>query len=235
MTADGSKAWGQESLAAGFPRVLVVLAHPDERSLNGAVAAAVVAGVERAGGEPLLHDLYRDGFDPRLSADEVAQQTRGAEEAARAPVRFADALTARYARDLVRAHAIVVVHPVWFFHVPAILKGWVDRVVREGVAFEVRPDGHVHGLLRAGSALVVTTANTSQAGEAAAFGAPLDTFWRDIVFGPAGVGEVERLALAPVRASEAATRATWLAEAEARAAGLTRAASAAARLGGDLD
>ena len=207
-------AAGSGAARTGRPVVLVVLAHPDQHSLNGAVAAAVVAELQRAGAEALLHDLYRDGFDPRLVTSELG----------RAPVQFADELTARYAHDLVRADAFVIVHPVWFFHVPAILKGWVDRVVREGFAFELSAEGSVRGLLRARSALVITSANTSPATEASAFGAPLDTFWRTVVFGPAGVREVERLALTPVRGSDEAVRAAWLSEA----------ASAAARLVGSL-
>lgn len=204
--------------------MLVVLAHPDPKSLNSAVAGAVVAAVRRAGGVPELHDLYRDGFDPRLAVSELPRlraphvvhgtDTGGLTSRAH----FADELTARYADGLLGADVVVIVHPVWFFHVPAILKGWVDRVVREDVAFKLGAGGEVTGLLRARSALIVTTANTSPGTEAAAFGAPLDTFWRTVVFGPAGVVDVERLALGPVRTSEAATRASWLAEAASAAA-----------------
>jgi putative NADPH-quinone reductase len=202
--------------------VLVVLAHPDPESLNEAIAAAAVTAVREAGGNPVLHHLYRDGFDPRLPASEVPMPHTGvprpAEELTRSgparerrSVRFADEVAARYAGDLTAADVIVVVHPVWFFHLPAVLKGWVDRVVREDVAFEVGPAGEIIGLLHARSALIVTTANSSPATEAALLGGPLDDYWRTVVFGPAGVREVERLTLSPVRTSEAGTRAAWLA------------------------
>jgi putative NADPH-quinone reductase len=198
--------------------VLIVLAHPDAESLNEALAAAAVAAAREAGGQPVVHHLYRDGFDPRLPASELpaprpagpTARPEGGET--RRPVRFADAVAERYASDLQAADVIVVVHPVWFFHLPAVLKGWVDRVVREDVAFEMGPAGEVTALLRARSALIITTANSSPATEAALLGAPLDTYWRTIVFGPAGVRRVERLTLSPVRTSEAGTRAAWLAE-----------------------
>lgn len=215
----GERAGGREAVnrASNSQRVLVVLAHPDPQSLNGALAAAVMAAAERAGGDVVVHDLYRDGFDPRLATSEFPRAqdaTTPQDAAARATsVHFADDLAARYATDLVHADVVVIVHPVWFFHVPAVLKGWVDRVVREDVAFELDPAGEVRGLLTARSALVITTANTSPATEAAVFGAPIDTFWRTIVFGPAGVDSVERLALSPVRTSHAATRSAWLAHA----------------------
>lgn len=198
--------------------MLVVAAHPDADSFNHGVARAVVEAAGRAGGASVVHDLYRDGFDPRLTAAELPRSAahlaahRAVHAGQSSGPRFADALTERYAGELLAADVVVVVHPVWFFHVPAVLKGWVDRVVREDVAFALDASGTVTGLLRARSALIVTTANTAPATERSVFGAPLDMFWRTVVFGPAGVGAVERLALSPVRGSSPATRADWLAE-----------------------
>lgn len=183
----------------------VILAHPRPGSLNHALARAAVRGLQRAGFEIAFHDLYAEGFDPRLRAEEVASTA------------FADALAARHARELVAAERIVVVHPVWFFHVPAMAKGWVDRVVREGVAFEMTPRGVV-GRLRASRALVVTTGNASGGVPGAAPGDPLTAFWRACVFEPAGVGATERLAFGPVRGSAEATRRGWLERVTAAAA-----------------
>ena len=98
------------------------------------------------------------------------------------------------------------------FGPPAALRGWVERVVREGVAFDVGPGGAVTGLLRARAALVVTTGNAGARTEEA-LGDPVTRFWRDVVFGPAGVGETRRLAFAPVLGSSAEARAGWLEEA----------------------
>lgn len=188
-----------------------------------------MSAAETAGGAVVLHDLYGDGFDPRLPVSELPTAGRGVgagdpltTKSSVGGVQFADTLAAAYAADLVKADVIVVVHPVWFFNVPAVLKGWVDRVVREDVAFAVAQDGAVTGLLAARSALIVTTANTSTATEAAAFGAPLETFWRSVVFGPAGVRAVERLALTPVRTSQEATRSQWLAAVAAATTRLVR-------------
>lgn len=178
----------------------MVLCHPSADSLGAALARAVVDGAGGAGAAVTVHDLYRDGFDPRLQANEVGGGS------------FADPLAERYARDLLAADAVAVVHPVWFFGPPAALRGWVERVVREGVAFDVGPGGAVTGLLRARAALVVTTGNAGARTEEA-LGDPVTRFWRDVVFGPAGVGETRRLAFAPVRGSSAEARAAWLEEA----------------------
>ncbi len=190
-----------------------MLCHPAEGSLGAALAGAVVAGARGSGARVTVQDLYRDGFDPRLSTSEL----EGAS--------FADGLAARYARELVAADAVAVVHPVWFFGPPALLKGWVERVVREGVAFDVGEDGAVVGRLRARQALVVTTGNAGRATEEA-LGDPVTRFWRDVVFTPAGVPETRRLAFAPVRASAAEERSAWLAEARREAATLVGAVRA---------
>ena len=183
----------------------VILAHPRAGSLNHALAASAAEGLRAAGFEVYWHDLYAEGFDPLLKAAEVGTTA------------FADALVARHAREILEADRIVVVHPSWFFQVPAMLKGWVDRVLRENVVFTMTEAG-VEGRLRAELALVVTTANASHRYEVDALGDPLTTFWRACVFEPAGVGQVERRVVGPVRGSSADERAGWLREVAERAA-----------------
>jgi len=184
----------------------VILAHPRPGSLNHALADAAARGLRAGGFEVALHDLYAEGFDPRLRPEEVETTA------------FADALAGRHARELLIASRIVVVHPVWFFHVPAIAKGWVERVVREGVAFAMTADGIV-GRLRAEGALIVTTANAARAYEVEVLNDPVTTFWRECVFAPAGVPVSERLAFGPVRGSSAETRRGWLQRVEKAVAG----------------
>jgi NAD(P)H dehydrogenase (quinone) len=99
---------------------------------------------------------------------------------------------------------------------PAILKGWVDRVFRPGVAYDypagVGPEGVPVGLLRARAALVFNTSNTPRDRELAAFGDPLERVWRDCVFALCGVTRFERRMFGPLSASTAESRQEWLAE-----------------------
>ncbi|MBX3142841.1 MAG: NAD(P)H-dependent oxidoreductase [Trueperaceae bacterium] len=195
-------------MAESSPRVLVVVAHPHDASLTRGLAMAAVVAASDAGARVWVHDLYADGFDPMLKTYEIGTGY------------FDDPLAERYVAELIETDGIVVVHPVWFFHAPAVLKGWVERIVREGVAFGVSPEGAITGLLRARRALVVTTANSSTEVERSVFGDPLVTFWRKIVFGPAGVPEVERVAFTPVRGSDEDVRTAWLAEVRTKVARL---------------
>ena len=108
---------------------LVVFCHPVEDSLGAAVRDRAVEGLRAGGHDVDLLDLYADGFEPRVDADEWT----GARPAAQDPM-----LQPHLAR-LRAADAVVFVYPTWFGGPPAMLKGWLDRVWVEGVAFTRRP------------------------------------------------------------------------------------------------
>jgi NAD(P)H dehydrogenase (quinone) len=107
-------------------RVLVVYCHPCPESFTAAVRDTVLATLAAAGHDVDLVDLYADGFDPTMGADE----RRTYHEVPRNldPVRA-------YAGRLERAEALIFVYPTWWFGLPAMLKGWIDRVWLQGFAF----------------------------------------------------------------------------------------------------
>ncbi|HEY6098421.1 MAG TPA: NAD(P)H-dependent oxidoreductase [Anaeromyxobacter sp.] len=185
--------------------VLVVVAHPDPTSFNHALAGAAVRAARAQGHEVVLRDLHAEGFDPVLPRGEFPRE---------APL---EAGLRRHCDELAAADGIVVVHPNWWGQPPAILKGWIDRVVRPGVAYEFRDgdggEGVPVGLLRARTAVVLNTANTPAAREREAFGDPLDAIWRRCVFGLCGVDDVRRRTYTVVVTSTPAERAAWLADA----------------------
>jgi NAD(P)H dehydrogenase (quinone) len=114
-------------------RVLVLFAHPVETSFVAAVHRAVVDALREAGHDVDDCDLYAEGFDPVLSRQERTDyhdldlNRRNVE---------------RYVERLIAAEALVLVHPIWNFGYPAILKGFFDRVFLPGVSFDLR-DGKV--------------------------------------------------------------------------------------------
>jgi putative NADPH-quinone reductase len=107
-------------------RVLYLYAHPLEESFHHAVREEARAGLREAGHAVDLCDLYAEGFDPVLSAAE----RRGYHglPANRAPVES-------YIRRVEQAEALVLSYPTWSFGLPAILKGFFDRVFIPGVSF----------------------------------------------------------------------------------------------------
>src|ERR1039457_4776444 len=164
--------------------ILVILAHPRPASFNHAIADAVCSAVTRKGHRAVLHDLYAERFDPCLPADEIPEH---------GPV---PAAVREHCADLQSADGIVIVHPNWWGQPPAILKGWIDRVIRPGVAYRFQEgdggEGVPIGLLKARAALVFHTSNTPDERELAVFGDPLEALWRRCVFGLCGVTTFHR-------------------------------------------
>jgi NAD(P)H dehydrogenase (quinone) len=191
-------------------RLSLILAHPAPGSFNHAIADTVVAEARRNGHEVCFHDLYAERFDPSLPADEAE------ETAALAPE------VARHCREIAAADGIVIVHPNWWGQPPAILKGWVDRVMRPGVAYDFLEgdggDGIPVGLLKARVALVFNTSNTAAAREQEVFGDPLEAIWKRCVFGLCGVKTVHRETFSVVVTSSREQRAEWLRRAERQVA-----------------
>jgi NAD(P)H dehydrogenase (quinone) len=107
-------------------RVLIVLAHPLQTSFAASVAAAARDALTARGHQVDLFDLYREGFDPLLTP---AERTGYFDDP------YDTAAVAGEVARLQAADALVLVFPQWWFNVPAILKGWFDRVLAPGVAF----------------------------------------------------------------------------------------------------
>ncbi len=119
-------------------RVLVIYAHPVETSFNAAVHARAVAALREAGHTVDDCDLYAEGFDPVLSRSERIDYHDTAVN--RRPVQG-------HVDRLLAAEALVLVFPVWCFGLPAMLKGWFDRVLMPGVAFDISDPANVRPAL----------------------------------------------------------------------------------------
>ncbi len=182
--------------------ILIVLAHPKPGSFNHAIADTARQTLEAAGHRVTLRDLHAEGFDPLLTPEELV---RG--HVPTAEVR-------EHADLVLNADAIIVVHPNWWAQAPAILKGWLDRVLRAGEAYRFgtndKGEGVIIGQLKARAALVFTTSNTPKAAELALYGDPLDNFWKACVWGFCGVPKVERRNFESVIVSTPEQRAGWL-------------------------
>jgi NAD(P)H dehydrogenase (quinone) len=185
--------------------ISVILAHPTPGSFNHAIAETAAEQLWLNRHSVRLHDLYREGFEPLLAAGEAVAQPA----APLPPQVYA------HRAEIAAADGIVIVHPNWWGMPPAILKGWVDRVLRAGVAYRFLEgdggEGVPEGLLRARSALVFNTANTPAAREISAFGDPLETIWKNCIFGLCGVDDVRRVTFSVVVTSTQEEREAWLA------------------------
>lgn len=182
--------------------ILLILAHPDPSSLNHAIADAVRQVLEQQGSTVWFHDLYREHFDPILSAPEIPRNAS------------LDSVITCHCTELAKADGIIIIHPNWWGMPPAILTGWIDRVIRPGLAYQFKGDdtgeGVPEGLLNAETALVINTSNTREERENEVFGDPLERIWRDCIFGLCGIEHVHREILRIVVTSTAEERSTWI-------------------------
>lgn len=112
-------------------KVYLVYCHPSETSITAAARDRALAGLQAAGHDVRVNDLYAEGFVPELSAWERTNHL--------APPDTKPEI-APYAANLRWCEALVMVYPTWWAGQPAMLKGWIDRVWVSGVAYEL-PEG----------------------------------------------------------------------------------------------
>ncbi len=185
-------------------KISVILAHPDPNSFNRAIARTAVEQLETNGHSARFHDLYGEKFEALLPEEEIRQD-------ATLPLEIR-----RHCQEIAEAEGIIIIHPNWWGQPPAILKGWIDRVIRPGTAYEFLEgdsgEGIPKGLLCAKTALVFNTSNTPQEREKAVFGDPLETIWKNCVFGLCGIPSFYRRTFSVIITSTAAQRRVWLDE-----------------------
>ncbi|HZD59161.1 MAG TPA: NAD(P)H-dependent oxidoreductase [Anaerolineae bacterium] len=183
-------------------KVLVILAHPGTRSFNHAIADTAVQALKENGHEAMFHDLYQEQFDPVLPYEEVP---RGAE---------LDPVTKQHVEELKSADGIIIIHPSWWGQPPAILKGWIDRTFRPGIAYEFKEGTKGFtaptGLLKAENALVINTTNTPVEVILQVFGDTLGDIWDKSVLSFCGVKHFNRKVYDQMVISTPEQRKVWL-------------------------
>lgn len=115
---------------------LIVYAHPNPKSFNRAVRDKIEHLLEQGNRSYAVRDLYSLRFDPVLSANDFFSFSQGT-------------LPQDIKQEQVfvrQAQALIFIHPVWWYAMPALLKGYIDRVFSHGFAFRMQ-DGGVQGLL----------------------------------------------------------------------------------------
>jgi putative NADPH-quinone reductase len=187
-------------------RALVLFAHPCPESFSAALHREVVDTLEGRGWQVDDCDLNAEGFSPVLTVDE----RRGYHDTAAniGPVR-------EYVERLRAAEALVMVFPVWNFGYPAILKGFLDRVLTPGFAFRHVTHDRWDQLLSGRTVDLMTTMDTPPLWYRWVIGRPGHNQMRKSVLGFCGVKPVKVSQFGPVKHSAPAKREKWLGKARA--------------------
>jgi len=127
-------------------KYLIVYAHPHPNSFNRALLGAVERRLEETGDRYDVRDLYALGFDPVLAREELVP---GGAKSVPGDVE-------RERKYIAEADALIFIYPVWWFAMPAIMKGYIDRVFSEGFAFAIE-GGRFRGLLGGRKVFIINT------------------------------------------------------------------------------
>ena len=133
-------------------KILVVYCHPKRDSFNFALKETVVRKLESSGHEVRVADLYAEGFQPAMTVEDFAQFDREP---------MPDEILSEQQR-VEWSDGIIFIFPLWWWSLPAMLKGWIDRVMCYGWAWEDPMDPH-SGPLTERKILVLMTAGASRA------------------------------------------------------------------------
>lgn len=184
--------------------ILIILAHPSKKSFNTAIAQRAKKTLQELGHKVIFHDLYKEEFDPVLPEHEISKDGNY------------DSVIKKHCSELLSADGIIIVHPNWWGMPPAILKGWIDRVLRPGVAYEFAEgdsgEGVPVGLLTIQTALVFNTSDTSKEREDNIFLDPLETLWKNCIFYLCGIKIFYRKMFRVMVTSTKEERENWLNE-----------------------
>lgn len=139
--------------------ILAVYAHPNPASFNHAILETVVKVFLAKGHACTVRDLYGIRFDPILGPADFEAIQKGS---ARPDV-------ADEQQFIKEAELLVLIHPIWWFSMPAILKGWIDRVLSFGFAYTVTDQGPAPLLRGKKAAIFNTTGGTEEVYEQGGF------------------------------------------------------------------
>jgi NAD(P)H dehydrogenase (quinone) len=186
--------------------ILIILSHPDNNSFNHAIADICKRRLTENGHSVIFHDLYQERFNPVIENSEIPKNGQ------------IDITVKKHCEDLIISDGIIIIHPNWWGQPPAILKGWIDRVLRLGIAYEFEEGDNGEaipiGLLNAQIGLVFNTSNTSREREEEIFKDPLELIWKNCIFDFCGIKVFDRRMFRIVVTSDLKQRQIWLKEVE---------------------
>jgi NAD(P)H dehydrogenase (quinone) len=147
--------------------ILIVYAHPEPKSFNGAMKDVAVETLRSAGHEVVVSDLYTMRFNPVVGPEDFSNERADPEFFSVQKEQTKAYETGTLTYDIVaemdkleRADLVIFQFPIWWFGMPAILKGWADRIFARGFAY-LPGRKYETGMFRGKIAMVAATTGTS--------------------------------------------------------------------------
>lgn len=178
-------------------KYLIVYAHPNPKSFNAAILETTVKSLESKGHQVTVRDLYKMNFNPVLTGTDFELFQAGKKPA-----------DVEQEHDYIAAaDVITLIYPIWWTGIPAILKGYIDRVFSYGFAYKYSEAGSPVGLLAGKKGFIINTQGTpaefyDSTGMTEAMKKTSDTG----IFGFCGIESVDHVFFGAVPAVDDATR-----------------------------
>lgn len=173
--------------------ITIVYANPNPQSFNHSILNNITTVLTENGRDYNVIDLYADGFNPVLSESDMEKYMHGT------PV---DKLTDRYQKMMRTTGSLIFIFPIWWGMMPAIVKGFVDKVFMKGVMYDTTPEGALLPMLNISSCSIITSSQDDSA--------VLDTFFNSVfipqVLNPVGINNVKWMNCDHVESSDSTHR-----------------------------
>ena len=130
--------------------VTIIFSHPWAGSFNTAILDTVIGQLSASNKKYQVIDLYKDNFNPAFSGEELALYGKGD-----TPYE----LTKQYQTKLKDSDEVIFIFPIWWSSVPAILKGFIDKLMLKGYAYQIDQTGW-HPLLKFDKVTLISTSES---------------------------------------------------------------------------
>lgn len=195
-------------------KTLIIYNHPHEGSFCSAVRDAVLSGLDVGGHEYKVIDLDKDRFDPVMREKDLSafvQASRNPEK----EIEGLDPLIEVYVNKMRWAERIVMIFPIWWMTMPAMTKGFIDKVIFPAIAYNM-DKGRLVSRLNIRKVTVITTMNTPSQVYKDMFNNSLEGSLLKGTFRQIGITDVDWVSLNEVKQTSQEQRAAWLSEIQLR-------------------
>ncbi|MCG3448541.1 NAD(P)H-dependent oxidoreductase [Enterococcus durans] len=184
-------------------KTLIIYNHPYEGSYNHAILESVVKGISRAQGKYEVIDLDKENFNPVMTSADLLGFVKH---------QAVDPIAISYAEKIKEADHLVFIFPIWWEMMPALTKGFIDKVIYPGLTYDYKENGisMVSLLPKLKATTVITTMNTPKIMYKLTYGNALKKALIKGTFKKSGMKNVNWISLNMVKMSKVEKRQKWL-------------------------
>lgn len=190
-------------------KTLIVFYHPYKGSFCNAILTAALEGATESGHHCRVLDLDKDNFDPVMRAKDL-QVFKNVGKYGSSALEQLDPLVLEYKKKLEWAEHLAFIFPVWWMTMPAMIKGFIDKVIFPGIAYDMKDGSMISRLDSLKKVTIISTMNTPADVYKEKFGNALEGSLIKGTFNKIGINDVEWFSFNKVRQTSLEQRQEWL-------------------------